>query len=118
MLSAAERGKIRINELRDDLVRDLRIVRHLKCVPIMLFQHLSQWMSTHNGLNIHIDADYQFADLKESRIDIALRIGHRIEDPNVQSVALARVDQILVASPSYIHQHSFISRPEDLTHMM
>jgi DNA-binding transcriptional LysR family regulator len=115
MLSAAERGKIRINELRDDLVGELRIASTPEMCTNHIIPALSQWMSTHHGLKVHVDADYQLADLKENRIDIALRMSHRIEDPNVQVVALARVDQILVASPSYIHQHSFISRPEDLT---
>jgi hypothetical protein len=39
MLAAAERGKIRINELRDDLVGDLRIATTPELGAFMSFQH-------------------------------------------------------------------------------
>lgn len=114
MLSAAERGKVRINELRDDLVGELRIASTPELCANHVIPALSHWMSTHSGLQLHIDADHQLLDLKANRVDIALRMSHRIEDPNLHAIPLVRVEQVLVASPSYIHQHPFISRPEDL----
>lgn len=116
MLAAAERGKVRINELRDDLVGDLRIATTPELAANHVIPALSHWMSAHRGLAVHVEADNQYIDLIEGRIDIALRISSKIEDNNLHVVPLARVEQILVASPSYLNQSIPISRPEDLKH--
>ncbi|MDV4313780.1 LysR family transcriptional regulator [Acinetobacter indicus] len=114
MLAAAERGKIRINELRDDLVGDLRIATTPELGANHVIPALSHWMSAHRGLAIHVEADNQFIDLIEGRIDIALRMSSKIEDSQLNVVPLARVEQVLVASPSYLNQTTPVSRPEDL----
>lgn len=115
MLAAAERGKIRLNELRDDLVGELRIATTPELGATHLVPALSQWMTAHKGLTIHFEAENQFIDLIQERIDIAIRMSSKIEEVNnLTYLPLARVDQVLVASPSYINQHSPISRPEDL----
>ncbi|CAD9194132.1 LysR family transcriptional regulator [Acinetobacter bohemicus] len=114
MLAAAERGKIRINELRDDLIGDLRIATTPELAANHVIPALSHWMSAHRGLAVHIEADNQYIDLIDGRIDIALRMSSKIEDSNLHIVPLARVEQVLVASPSYLNQSAPISRPEDL----
>ena len=115
MLAAAERGKIRLNELRDDLVGDLRIATTPELGATHVVPALSHWMSAHRGLIVHFEADNHFIDLIQERIDIAIRMCSKVDESNnVSSVPLARVDQVLVASPSYLNQTSPISRPEDL----
>lgn len=114
MLVAAERGKIRINELRDDLVGELRIATTPELGANHVIPALSHWMSAHRGLSIHIEADNHYVDLMNGRIDIALRMSPTVDDQSVHVVPLARVEQILVASPSYLNQSAPISRPEDL----
>ena len=115
MLAAAERGKIRLNELRDDLVGDLRIATTPELGATHVVPALSHWMSAHRGLMVHFEADNHFIDLIQERIDIAIRMCSKVDESNnVSSVPLARVDQVLVASPSYLNQTSPISRPEDL----
>lgn len=116
MLAAAERGKIRINELRDDLVGDLRIATTPELGAIHVIPALSHWMSAHKGLAIHFEADHRYIDLIEERIDIAIRMSLKVDDHQLAAVPLARVDQVLVASPSYLNQASSITRPEDLRH--
>ena len=116
MLAAAERGKIRINELRDDLVGDLRIATTPELGAIHVIPALSHWMSAHKGLAIHFEADHRYIDLIEERIDIAIRMSLKVDDHQLTAVPLARVDQVLVASPSYLNQSSPITRPEDLRH--
>ena len=114
MLAAAERGKIRINELRDDLVADLRIATTPELGALHVIPALSHCMSAHKGLAIHLEADHRYIDLIEERIDIAIRMSLRVDDHQLTAVPLARVDQVLVASPSYLNQASPITRPEDL----
>ncbi|MBP7217635.1 MAG: LysR family transcriptional regulator [Acinetobacter sp.] len=114
MLAAAERGKIRINELRDELVGDLRIATTPELGALHIVPALSHWMSAHKSLAIHFVADHRYIDLIEERIDIAIRMSLNIDDQQLTVVPLARVDQILVASPSYLNQSACITRPEDL----
>lgn len=115
MLAAAERGKIRINELRDDLVGDLRLATTPELGATHLVPALSHWMNAHRGLTVHFEAENQFIDLIQERIDIAIRMCSKVEEANnLTYLPLARVDQILVASPSYLNQNTPISRPEDL----
>lgn len=114
MLSAAERGKTRISELRDDLVGDLRIAATPELYTNHVIPALSSWMSTHRGLAVHLEADHPSIDIIEGQIDIALRLSSNINDSHVNAIPLAHVDQILVAAPSYINQNRHISAPEDL----
>ncbi|MCH4243828.1 LysR family transcriptional regulator [Acinetobacter gerneri] len=116
MLAAAERGKIRINELRDELVGDLRIATTPELCATHVVPALSHWMSAHRGLNVFFDANNQINDLIDGRIDIAIKMCSKIEENhNLITIPLAHVDQVLVASPSYLNQTSIpISRPEDL----
>lgn len=114
MLAAAERGKIRINELRDDLIGDLRIAT----TPDLAVQHiipaLSHWMSAHRGLSVHFEVGHRYIDLIEERIDIAVRMSSTPVEESSSVVPMAFVDQILVASPSYLNQSSPILHTNDL----
>ncbi|HAV2761944.1 LysR family transcriptional regulator [Acinetobacter baumannii] len=114
MLAAAERGKIRINELRDDLIDDLRIAT----TPDLAVQHiipaLSHWMSAHRGLSVHFEVGHRYIDLIEERIDIAVRMSSTAVEESDSVIPMAFVDQILVASPSYLNQTSPILHPNDL----
>ncbi|KRI43615.1 LysR family transcriptional regulator [Acinetobacter baumannii] len=114
MLAAAERGKIRINELRDDLIGDLRIAT----TPDLAVQHiipaLSHWMSAHRGLSVHFEVGHRYIDLIEERIDIAVRMSSTAVEESDSVIPMAFVDQILVASPSYLNQTSPILDPNDL----
>lgn len=114
MLAAAERGKIRINELRDDLIGDLRIAT----TPDLAVQHiipaLSHGMSAHRGLSVHFEVGHRYIDLIEERIDIAVRMSSTAVEESDSVIPMAFVDQILVASPSYLNQTSPILHPNDL----
>lgn len=114
MLAAAERGKTRINELRDDLVGELRISATSELATQHIIPALSHWMSAHRGLAVHIETEHQAADLIDSRLDIALRVATQLDDAHLCAEPLMRVEQILVAAPSYLNQNSPVSRPEDL----
>lgn len=95
MLAAAERGRIRINELRDDLVGELRISTTPELAANHIVPALSHWMSAHRGLAVHLEADNQCVNLMEQRIDIALRLSSKLEETPFHVVPLARVDQVL-----------------------
>lgn len=114
MLSAAERGKIRINELRDDLVGDLRIVATPELCAYHVIPALSHWMAAHRGLSVHLSTDEVNAEKTEGRIDIALRVADQIDETYLHAIELSPIEQILVAAPSYINQSALLTRPDDL----
>lgn len=114
MVAAAERGKIRINELRDDVVGDLRIATTPELGAIHIVPALSCWLAAHPGLQIHFEADNRYIDLIEERIDIAIRMSPTLADSSLVARPMAKVDQILVASPSYLRQFPQIHAPNDL----
>ncbi|MDH2505440.1 LysR family transcriptional regulator [Acinetobacter baumannii] len=114
MLAAAERGKIRINELRDDLIGDLRIATTPDLAVHHIIPALSHWMSAHRGLSVHFEVGHRYIDLIEERIDIAVRMSSTAVEESDSVIPMAFVDQILVASPSYLNQTSPILHPNDL----
>lgn len=114
MLAAAERGKVRINELRDDLVGELRIASTPELCATHLVPALSHWMSAHRGLNIHFETNNQNHDVLDGRIDIALRLDQLLDEQQFNAIPLIQIEQILVAAPSYINQAALIAKPDDL----
>lgn len=116
MLSAAERGKVRINELRDDLVGELRIAASAELCSMHVIPALSHWLSAHRGLSVQFETRDQQAELLDGRVDIELRLDQDLDDSNVQLVPLIQIEQLLVAAPSYINQSTLIAQPDDLKH--
>ena len=114
MMAAAERGKIRISELQDDLVGDLKIAT----TPILGVDHvvpaLSRWIEAHSALTFSIEADYNQSDLIAERVDIALRMAESVDEDIFEAYPLAKVEQILLASPAYLNQSPAILKPQDL----
>lgn len=72
-------------------------------------------MAAHDDLNIHFEADNQYVDMIEERIDIAVRMAPATNDNSVSIFPLTEVRQMLVASPHYLRQHDKITDPKDLT---
>ena len=115
MLAAAERGKVRINELRDDLVGELRISTIPSLAADHLIPALSQWMAAHRGLSVDIQTEHAEQSLVSGRIDVAISLGANPTDNTQEYVTpLAEIEQVLVASPIYINQAMPICKPEDL----
>lgn len=114
MMAAAERGKIRISELQDELVGALRIAT----TPILGVSHvvpaLSRWIDAHPSLEFTIDADYNSVDLTNERVDIALRMARFVDEEQFEAYPLAKVEQLLLASPAYLNQNNAIIKPSDL----
>jgi DNA-binding transcriptional LysR family regulator len=75
---------------------------------------LSCWLAAHPGLQIHFDADNRYIDLIEERIDIAIRMSPNLADSSLVARPMAKVDQVLVASPTYLRQFPQIMNPDDL----
>lgn len=114
MMAAAERGKIRISELQDNLIGELRLATSPELASLHIVPALSRWIMAHETLKVNILASEQYLNLIEERIDVAIRMSQHISDDEFEVYPMARVQQILVVSPSYLNQRPAIEHPNDL----
>ena len=114
MMAAAERGKIRISELQDNLIGELRLATSPELASLHIVPALSRWIMAHETLKVNILASEQYVNLIEERIDVAVRMSQHISNDEFEVYPMARVQQILVASPSYLNQRPAIEHPNDL----
>ena len=115
MVQAAQRGRIRINELRDELIGDLRIATTPELGANHIVPALSSWMAAHPALQIHFEADNRYIDLIDERIDIAIRMSLALSDSGLMARPMLKVDQVLCASPAYLRQNTPLTHPDDLS---
>ncbi|AAZ18908.1 transcriptional regulator, LysR family [Psychrobacter arcticus 273-4] len=114
VVSAAEQGRIKVNQLRDELAGSLRIATTPELGVNHILPALSTWMSAHDDLSITYFADNNYIDMIDERIDIAVRMSPNINDSTLSNHPLSDVRQMLVASPQYLRQHKKIETPKDL----
>lgn len=114
MVQAAKQGRVRINELRDELVGDLRIATTPELGLNHILPALSGWLQAHPGLTVHFEADNRYIDLIEERIDIAIRLSAGLADSTLIARPMARARLVLCASPEYLKNHPPINTPADL----
>ncbi|MEC8886270.1 MAG: LysR family transcriptional regulator [Pseudomonadota bacterium] len=114
MMSAAERGKIRISELQDNLIGELRLATSPELASLHVVPALSRWIMAHETLKVNILASEEYVNLIEARIDVAVRMSQHVNDDEFEVYPMARVQQILIASPSYLNQRPAIEHPKDL----
>lgn len=117
MVQAAERGRLRINELRNDIVGELRIATTPELGADHIIPALSNWMMAHSQLKVTFEADNRYIDLIDERIDVAIRMSSVPPESSVDARPLARVDQIICATPQYLRQYGVPQHPEDLREM-
>lgn len=114
VVSAAEQGRIKVNQLRDELAGSLRIATTPELGVNHILPALSTWMAAHDDLSITYLADNHYIDMIDERIDIAIRMSPSINDSALSSHPLTDVRQVLVASPQYLRLHPKIQTPKDL----
>ncbi|MEN6670241.1 LysR family transcriptional regulator [Psychrobacter sp. B38] len=114
VVSAAEQGRIKVNQLRDELAGSLRVATTPELGVNHILPALSTWMAAHDDLSITYLADNRYIDMIDERIDIAIRMSPTIDDSTVTSYPLTDVRQMLVASPQYLRQNAKLQTPKDL----
>ena len=114
VVSAAEKGRIKVNQLRDELAGSLRIATTPELGVNHILPALSTWMAAHDDLIITYLADNHYIDMIDERIDIAIRMSPTINDSTLSSYPLTDVRQVLIASPQYLRQRKKLESPKDL----
>lgn len=77
-------------------------------------QAICEFLKAHSQLSVSLQLEDNYADLVSREFDIAIRGGAKLTDSTLKSRILARGNQIVCASPDYLHQHGKVSKPEDL----
>ena len=114
MIEAAQRGRIHLYELRDELVGELRIATTPEIAANHLVPALSDWLAQNPGLRVNFLADNHYIDMIEQRVDIAIRMTSNLADTSLLARRRMTVKMLKVASPSYLAQANAIETPRDL----
>ena len=115
VVNAAEQGRLKVNQLRDELAGSLRIATTPELGVNHVLPALSKWVDAHDDLDINFLADNRYIDMIDERIDIAVRMSSTVDDSKMTSYPLAEVKQVLVASPQYLEQFEKFETPKDLS---
>lgn len=96
-----------------ELSGTLRIASNPSFGGSHLLAALQDFMALHPKLHIQLQLSDQKIDLIEQRIDLALRVTNEVENGLVAR-RLNQHHSLLVASPTYLAQHSEPQTPQDL----
>ncbi len=70
-------------------------------------------LSEHPDLSVELNLGSEFADLRESNVDVAVRIG-TLSDSALIARRFGAVPRAIVVAPSYFERHERPERPEEL----
>ena len=79
-------------------------------------QWLPRFMERYPEIKIDLVCNDRYVDLIEEGFDLALRLARELPDSTLMARKLATIPTLLVASPSYLHEHGTPATPADLAH--
>ena len=117
MLAAAERGKIRINEIQHHLVGPINIATTPTLGILHIVPALSRWIQANDRLEFNMKADYNNnVELLNSELDIVIQLETEGVDTQKYDIhPLVTTKQMIVAAPSFLNKYSVdIQHPDEL----
>lgn len=109
----AEEAKDNVGQLRDGLLGNLRIATTSKLACEHIVPALSVWLNKHNDLSLMMFTGNQ-VDMIEERMDLSIYFSEANNNNDI-GVPLAKVGQMLVASPEYLAKQGTPQTLDDLT---
>lgn len=117
MLAAAERGKIRLDEIQNDLIGPINIATTPTLGVLHVIPALSRWTQANESLELNINADHNnnVPDLNHN-LDIVIQLeASNIDLDKYDIHPLVTTKQMIVASPTYLNKHGIdLKHPQDL----
>jgi len=104
-------------EQEEALVGELRITTTVEYAQHRLMAALAEFSALHPRLQTELVLSSRVARLVAERIDLALRLGPRLQDSGHRSLRLARYRLVAVASPRYLTGRGRPQTPSDLRHL-
>ncbi len=111
IVKSAEEARENVGQLRDGILGSLRIATTPKLAREHILPALSEWLHKHSDLSLHIFSHSDEVDMIGERVDLSIDFAPQTSDVGVP---LAKVPQILVASPDYLARNTAINEPKDL----
>ncbi|GAC35025.1 LysR family transcriptional regulator [Paraglaciecola polaris] len=113
ILSSVSELESRAHSHNHELVGSIRVATPIGLGQHLLFDAIEQFVAVHPKTQIQMVLSDGLSQLVDERVDIALRY---IDQPHQQLIArrLMHIDNVLCASPAYIHQHASLEQPSDL----
>lgn len=100
MVQAAEEARDNVSQLRDGLLGSLRIATTPKLARDHILPALSPWLHKHRDLSLRVFTAHKPIDMIDECVDVAINfVPFNSKD---LGVPLARVQQVLLASPDYL----------------
>jgi len=101
-------------EQQEALVGELRVTTTIEYAEHMLMGALAEFSPLHPRLRTELVLSSRVSRLVAERIDLALRLGPRLQDSSHRSLRLARYRLVAVASPRYLTGRGRPQAPSEL----
>lgn len=109
-------------EEADDSVADaggepvgpLRVSMPVTYGRLCLGPHIASFLKTYPRVSLDLVLSDNYLDLASERIDVAVRIGVRSQEPSLVVRTLAEHHRFVVASPEYLERAGLPLKPQDL----
>ena len=113
IVELAEQAELRLAELRDAPVGELRIAAPVGFSGRLVTDALAPLLSTHPQLSLRLFFQDEQIDLVGQRIDLAIRVGN-LEDSSLVARHIGDWPMLLCAAPAYLARCGAIDGPERL----
>ncbi|WP_272910272.1 LysR substrate-binding domain-containing protein [Acinetobacter nectaris] len=116
MFAAADHAKNHLLELKDNLKGSLKILTTPELATnYVVIPALSDWMAAHQKLDIIIETQSNLNDLPNNHdIDLVIKLDNYNIKNTIETVYLALLHQVVVASPIYLNKKIKVQQPYDL----
>ncbi|MDO4250282.1 MAG: LysR family transcriptional regulator [Moraxella sp.] len=111
MVKAAEEGRDNVSQLRDGLLGNLRIATTPELASNHIVPALSEWVEKHADLSLRIVTSSAAVDMIDERVDLSIYFTTQSKEVGV---VLAKVPQVLLASPAFLASIDAIDSPKAL----
>jgi DNA-binding transcriptional LysR family regulator len=74
---------------------------------------IAEFLAAYPEIDVDLRLSDKFADLVESGVDVALRVGH-LRDSSLKALKVGSIRHVICASPGYLARHGAPAQPLDL----
>ena len=93
---------------------NLKITAPLAFGKRHVMPHVNQFLKRYPEVNANLALTDRFVDIIEEGFDIAIRVGHAVEDSRIITRTIFNQSMITCASPQYIEQYGEPAHPDEL----
>jgi len=107
--------KTGVSTRKNKIAGDLKITSPENAQGLGFDKKISDFILQYPDVNVIWHQQNRHTNIVEEGIDVAIRIG-KLEDSNLIVQKISQVDNLIVASPTYLKKYGVPSHPSDLSH--